>query len=254
MALFVKEWGTGGETPVVLLHGFGGSHAVWAHIGERLGREVRTLAYDLPGYGGSFDFPDAGPPKVAAGAVLADLGARGIARAHLVGHSMGGAIAALMALIEPQRAASLTLMAPGGFGPEINQRLLIRYAAAADEAALEAVLEAMFGWFSPVPEGLARTLLADRAAPGRRDKLQAMAAGLARDGRQGMLPRDRLAALSIPAVVAWGELDNLLPLRQTRDLPAGFEARLYPDLGHMLPEEAPDEMLALIRRSAGLAG
>lgn len=254
MALFVKEWGTSGAVPVVLLHGFGGSHAVWAGIAERLGRETRALAYDLPGHGGSFDFPDAGPPKVAAGAILADLAARGIDRAHLVGHSMGGAISALMALIEPQRVASLTLLAPGGFGPEINQRLLIRYAAATDEAALEACLEAMFGWFSPVPAGLARTLLADRAAPGRREKLQAMAAGLARDGRQGMLPRDRLAALSIPAVVAWGGLDNLLPVRQAQELPAGFEARLYPDLGHMLPEEAPGEMIELIRGSAGLAG
>jgi pyruvate dehydrogenase E2 component (dihydrolipoamide acetyltransferase) len=81
-----------------------------------------------------------------------------------------------------------------------------------------------------------------------------MAAGLARDGRQGMLPRDRLAALSIPATVAWGGLDNVLPARHAQDLPAGFELRLFPDLGHMLPEEAPDETLDLIRRSAGFAG
>ncbi|HRP79490.1 MAG TPA: alpha/beta fold hydrolase [Aquamicrobium sp.] len=253
MALFVKEWGVGEGIPVVLLHGFGASHAVWAGIAERLGRETAVLAYDLPGHGGSYDFPDAGPPKVAASAILADLAARGIDRAHLVGHSMGGAVAALMALIEPQRVASLTLLAPGGFGPEINQRLLIRYAAAADEAVLEACLEAMFGWFSAVPEGLAGGLITERAAPGRREKLQAMAAGLARDGRQGMLPRDRLAALSIPATVAWGGLDNVLPARHAQDLPAGFELRLFPDLGHMLPEEAPDETLDLIRRSAGLA-
>lgn len=258
MALFVKEWtpetGTGEGVAVVLLHGFGASHAVWAELGERLGRETAVLAYDLPGHGGSFDHPEAGPPKVAASAILADLAARGIARAHLVGHSMGGAIAALIALLEPQRVASLTLLAPGGFGPEINQRLLIRYAAAADEAALDACLEAMFGWFSDMPEGLAGTLLADRAAPGRREKLQAIAAGLARDGRQGMLPRDRLGALSIPAIVAWGGLDNVLPARHTQNLPEGYAFQLFPDLGHMLPEEAPDEVLDLIRRSAGLAG
>src|SRR5690606_41262855 len=183
MALFVKEWGVGEGIPVVLLHGFGASHAVWAGIAERLGRETAVLAYDLPGHGGSYDFPDAGPPKVAASAILADLAARGIDRAHLVGHSMGGAVAVLMALIEPQRAASLTLLAPGGFGPQINQRLLKRYAAAADETALLLCLEAMFGWFSPVPQGLAAKLLASRAAPGYRDKLREMAEGLARDGR-----------------------------------------------------------------------
>src|SRR5690606_15372767 len=126
---------------------------VWGAIQERLASEAATLAYDLPGHGGSFSYEGAGPAKVAATAILADLDARGVASAHLVGHSMGGAIAALMAIFQPQRVASLTLLSPGGFGPEINQRLLKRYAAAADEAALLLCLEAMFGWFSAVPEG-----------------------------------------------------------------------------------------------------
>ena len=252
MALFVKETGKGEGAPVVLLHGFGGSHAAWATIQGRLSAETRALAYDLPGHGGSFDYPDAGAPKVAANAVLADLEARGIASAHLVGHSMGGAIAALIAMFQPQRVASLTLLSPGGFGPEINQRLLKRYAEAEDEAALLLCLEAMFGWFSAVPGELAAELIAARAAPGRREKLRAMAEGLARDGRQGMLPRDKLAAFEMPVGVVWGGLDNVLPVRQTQELPAGFSLRLFPDLGHMLPEEAPDEMLDVIRHTAGL--
>ena len=132
MALFVKETGKGDGAPVVLLHGFGGSHRAWTPIQQSLSAETRVLAYDLPGHGDSFGFPDAGPPKVAANAILADLDARGIASAHFAGHSMGGAIAALTALFQPQRVASLTLLSPGGFGPEINQRLLKRYAAAKD--------------------------------------------------------------------------------------------------------------------------
>ncbi len=253
MALFVQETGTGEGAPVVLLHGFGGSHKVWTPIRERLAAGVRVLAYDLPGHGGSFGYPQAGPAKVAANAILADLEARGIAAAHLAGHSMGGAVAALMAIFQPARVASLTLLAPGGFGPEINQRLLCRYAGAVDEAALAPYLEAMYGWFSAVPEGLAAELIADRAGPGRREKLMEMAAGMAKDGRQGMLPRDRLAALPMPVGVAWGGLDNLLPVRQTDDLPANWTLRLFADLGHMLPEEAPDEMLEIIRTTAGLA-
>lgn len=252
MSLFVKEMGAGEGAPVVLLHGFGGSHAVWAPIQAQLAAETRTLACDLPGHGGSLDYPDAGPAKVAATAILADLEARGISAAHLVGHSMGGAIAALMAIFQPQRVASLTLLAPGGFGPEINQRLLKRYAAATDAATLEPVLEAMFGWFSSLPEGLAAELIAARGAPGTAEKLREMAQGLARDGRQGMLPRDRLEALAMPVTVVWGGLDNVLPARHAEGLPAHYTVRLFPDLGHMLPEEAPDEMLDIIRHTAGL--
>lgn len=253
MSLFVREMGAGEGAPVVFLHGFGGSHAVWTPLQEALAAGARTLAYDLPGHGGSLAYPDAGPAKVATTAILADLEARGIGSAHVVGHSMGGAIAALMAIFQPQRVASLTLLSPGGFGPEINQRLLKRYAAATDAVGLEPVLEAMFGWFSPVPEGLAAELIAARGAPGQGVKLREMAEGLARDGRQGLLPRDRLDALRMPVTVVWGGLDNILPARHAEGLPGHYSVRLFPDLGHMLPEEAPGEMVEIIRETAGLA-
>lgn len=252
MTLYVKIAGSGENAPVVLLHGFGGSHAVWGPIQNRLATETITLAYDLPGYGDSFDYEGAGSVKVATSAILADLEARGISSAHIVGHSMGGAVAALMAIFQPQRIASLTLLSPGGFGPEINQRLLQRYAAAQDEAELAASLEAMFGWFSAVPEGLAKEMLAMRQRPGYREKLIETAKAMARDGRQGMLPADKLAALTMPVSVVWGGLDNVLPARHAENLPSHYSRHLFPDLGHMLPEEAPDEVLDIIRHNAGL--
>lgn len=252
MTLYVKAAGAGGSAPVVLLHGFGASHAVWEPVQEKLATETATLAYDLPGHGGSFAHEGAGPAKVAAAAILADLDARGITTAHLVGHSMGGAIAALMAIFQPQSVASLTLLAPGGFGTQINHRLLKRYAAADSKAALECCLEAMFGWYSPVPTGLAARLIAERSTPGYSKKLQEMAEGLAQNGRQGMLPSDKLAALSMPVTVVWGGIDNVLPVRHTDALPSQFSLRLFPDLGHMLVDEAPKTILEIIRQNAGL--
>ena len=56
----------------------------------------------------------------------------------------------------------------------------------------------------------------------------------------------------MPVAVAWGGLDNVLPARHADGLPAHWSVRLFPDLGHMLPDEAPDEMLDIIRHSAGL--
>lgn len=251
MTLFARMIGEG-DTPLVFLHGFGGSHAVWGSIPDELSRDAPVLAYDLPGHGGSLTYPDAGSAKVAAQAILGDLVARGVQRAHLVGHSMGGAVAALMAIMDAPRVASLTLTAPGGFGSEINHRLLTRYAAAQDEASLTPCLEAMYGYMSPVPAGAVAQMLAARAAPGQREMLVRIAGGLVRDGRQGQLPRERLEALEMPVSVVWGELDNVLPVRQAHGLPWRFALHLFPDLGHMLPQEAPIQIAAIIRRTAGL--
>src|SRR5690606_9994316 len=145
---------------------FGATHAVWDSIQQSLAEQTMTLAYDLPGHGGSFSYEGAGPAKVATTAILADLEARDIASAHIVGHSMAGAVAAVMAILQRPRLASLTLLSPGGFGPEINQRLLKRYAAARTQAELVPSLEAMFGWFSPVPQVLVDQLMATRETPG----------------------------------------------------------------------------------------
>ncbi len=250
MPLFVKQEGTG-PSRIALLHGFGGSHAAWSAVQPALAREATTLAYDLPGHGASFDYPDAGPAKVAAQAILADLAERSDGPVHLVGHSMGGAIATLIAMFDPARVASLTLLAPGGFGPEINHRLLVRFSEARDATQVRACLEAMTGWFSEVSEEAVENALMTRAE-GRHEKLMAMAQGLAKDGRQGQLPRDKVAALPMPVTLVWGELDNVLPARHVRDLPAHFDIRIFPDLGHMLPDEAPAEMVEIIRQRVGL--
>lgn len=248
MDLFAHQQGEGG-TPVVFLHGFAGSHAVWATIQTAISLARQTLAYDLPGHGRSSDFPDAGPAKRAADAIIQDLQARGIERAHLVGHSMGGAIAALIAILDAPRVASLTLLAPGGFGPEINHRLLSRVAAAEAAETLLPCLEALHGWMSPVADEAVTTALAMRAAPGQVDILKTIARGLVRDGRQGQLPRDKLEALDMPVTVAWGEIDNVLPVRHARNLPAQFAVHIFPDLGHMLPEETPDAVIRIVERT-----
>ncbi len=248
MALFAAESGAGART-VVLLHGFGGVHGTWEAIAADLSADNHVLAYDLPGHGRSLDVPEAGPAKIAVRAILADLEARGLARVHLVGHSMGGAIAAMMAMADPDRAASLTLLAPGGFGDEINGRLLARYAAAQTAGEIGAALENMFGWNHPVPDAMVEMLAAARAVPGQTGKLVEIAKGLSRDGRQGVIPRDRLAALTMPVKVVWGTQDRVLPTRQAHRLPPMFAAHIFEDTGHMLPEEQPAGVIRLIREN-----
>ena len=243
-ALHGVERGSG-DVPVVLLHGFGGSHAVWDGVVEGLGGARRTLALDLPGHAGSLGHEPAGAGR-AAGAVLADLDRRGLSRVHLVGHSFGGAVATLAALRDPARIGSLTLLAPGGFGSEINHRLLRRLATARSEAELELILEQCFGWGRDVTPGLAAQMAGERKAKGARAALLAIFGTFMEGGAQKTIPRDELKRLTMPVKVVWGTQDRVLPTRQAHRLPGHIAVHVFEEVGHMLPYEIPDAVVHLI--------
>jgi len=238
-----------GPPVIVLLHGFGGYHGDWLDIQAELSRSALVIAYDLPGHGQSLDVPGAGSATAAAKAILADLDARGVDRVHVAGFSMGGAIATLMALRAPARVASLTLLAPGGFGPEINGPLLDRFAVA-DRDDLRAAMNEMS---APGFETLTRDVAATAAvhgAPGQRDRLVEIAGIIAKDSRQGQIPRDQMAQLQMPVTVVWGDADRVLPYSQSAGLPPAFRLETLPGKGHMLLNEARRAVAGFIRRSA----
>ena len=244
MELFAAETGVG-DIPVVLLHGFGGSHSVWTEIRDLIGVARRVIAFDLPGHGGSLAHPH-GSAAQAARAVLEALEQRGVARAHWVGHSMGGAAAAVAALATPERTASLTLLAPGGFGREVNHRLLRRYAAATEEgragAAPGAILRLGFHRAGGVRAARAR----ERKAPGAPAALMRIVETFFEGYRQKTLATADLARLNAPVKVLWGTQDRVLPTRQAHKLPGKIAVHIFEHAGHMLPQEIPREAADLI--------
>lgn len=244
--IFAVEGGRGPGEPVVLLHGFGLSHRSFDALRPPIEARRRVIAFDLPGHAGSLQVGRIGGAGVAAKAVLEALQARGHARWHLVGHSLGGAAAALAALRAPAACASLTLLAPGGFGPQINARLLRRYAAASDEAGIAQALESFFGWRHEIPAGLPRRLAAERAVPGAREALAKILETLFVDGRQGEIPVDDLARLDAPVKVVWGRDDMVLPYRQALSLPGRIGVHVFDGVGHMLADEIPQELARLV--------
>ncbi|HEX9905172.1 MAG TPA: alpha/beta fold hydrolase [Propylenella sp.] len=244
LPLFRMEQGSGG-VPLVLLHGFGASHAAWTDILDLIGPLRHTIAFDLPGHGRSLAAPH-GSAAIAARAVLGELDRLGIRRAHLAGHSMGGAAAALAALMQPDRVASLTLLAPGGFGREINHRLLRRYAAATEEGGIALLLEQFFGWERELPDGLAAALARDRQAPGARDALMRIVESFFDGNHQKVLAVGDLARLAIPIKVIWGTQDRVLPTRQAHRLPGRIGVHIFEGTGHMLPLEIPAEAASLL--------
>jgi pimeloyl-ACP methyl ester carboxylesterase len=244
--LYAREKGSGRET-LVLLHGFAGLSMDWNDIQPDLARDAKVLAYDLPGHARSLGHPAAGSASGMAKAILADLDARGISCVHVAGFSMGGAVATLMALRAPHRVASLTLLAPGGFGPDISEERLNNLASPDTTDGLRDAMNAMCAPGFDMPTKNVAVYAAMQSVPGQREKLADIAEKISKGGRQGEIPRDSLAALAMPVTVVWGTEDPVLPFSQSRDLPDGFQLAVLPGTGHMLLEEARKSVIQAIR-------
>ena len=264
--------GAGPETPespksqdgevVLLVHGYGGDRNSWLFLQEPLAARHRVYALDLPGHGTSAkdvgagpDGPDgpAGTVGVLADAVAGVLDALGAERAHLVGHSMGGAVALAVAARAPGRIASLTLIAPSGFGPEINAGYLRGFADAQTRRELKPVVGQLFADESLVTRQLVEDLLAYKRLDGVDEALHALADTLLDGDAQRGDPATaaaQVAALggAVPVTVVWGRADRIIPAAQAEAVP-GAVRRLIDGAGHMPHMERPAEVQAAIEET-----
>lgn len=251
-ALHIDNSGPDDGVPLVLLHGFGGSGQAWVSVLAALPDSTRCIVVDLPGHGGSLHSNGRGGAGRMAKEILSGLDAAGIDSFHLAGHSMGGAVAALIAMRVGPRVRSLTLVAPGGMASAINGDLLARYARAATHADIRSCLEDMAAPGYVLDQSVVDSFVSARSRPGALDALgeiyQAMfPAGL--ENGQGVLPGDALAALEMPVFVIWGTVDKVLPCPMPASLPVRFAFNVLPGLGHMLPEEAPETVARVIAQA-----
>lgn len=139
--LAYRSWGDAFGSPVVLLHGLGGSSADWEAAGPLLGREWRVHALDLRGHGES-DWPDDYDLELMAEDVVGFLDELELDRVGLVGHGMGGVVARLVAQEHSDRVERLVLLEapapfPGDPGPAGRPEGPVDY----DENAVPAVRE-----------------------------------------------------------------------------------------------------------------
>ncbi|MCI5074397.1 alpha/beta fold hydrolase [Oricola sp.] len=247
-----SEAGSGDGDALVLLHGFGGSGRSYDPVLGGLDPSIRVILPDLPGHGRSFASGGSRHPRAAAAAVLATLDRIGCDRFHLGGFSMGGAVACLLALQAPERVASLTLLAPGGFGPQIAAQTLRDFAAARSRTELRAALSAMFAPGAPIPEAALDCLEEERANAALVAELVAIAALITPEMRQGEIPREMLGRIACPVQLVWGSADPVLPVTQSEGLAPQFSCRVIEGAGHMLTDEASDAVAATL--NAAIAG
>jgi pyruvate dehydrogenase E2 component (dihydrolipoamide acetyltransferase) len=238
--------GDAGGTPVVLIHGFGGDLNSWMFNQPMLAAAHRTVALDLPGHGGSDKQVGAGDVAALAMAVVEMLEALGIARAHLVGHSLGGAVALDVALREPALVASVSLVAPAGLGPDIDVAFIEGFIAADRRKTIQPVLARLFVDASLVSRDMAEDVLRFKRLDGATAALSAIAAANFPGGRQALILRDRINDVAVPVQVIWGAGDAILPAHHAGGLPASVVVHTLEQAGHMPHMERAGEVNRLL--------
>ena len=267
---YVDTGDAGGE-PLLLIHGLGGSWEAWLPTLAALRDEYRVLAVDLPGFGAS---PvDRRAVTVAAFARVLDEFCSGLAldRVTVVGNSLGGWVAAELAIRNPQLVRRLVLIDAAGIPPTWRERFKV------------VSMLRLAGWLAPLAgrlrgpllerPGLRRRAFSFAFADPTRVDVELLARQLPRRASpvfQKVMTAgirswslawcDRVTEIVVPTLVIWGESDVQLPMRHAREwlrLIAGSELVVVPGAGHLPMLERPDVVNEAIHdfiQATGTAG
>ena len=247
-----------------MIHGVGGWAENWREVMAPIAATGRrAIAVDLPGFGESeapgrvrhFGPNNAFYPTF----VVALLDALNTQSAHLVGNSMGGAVAYMTAVTAPERVRSLTLAASGGLGRDIA--LFLRLATLPGMVTLarfvgrpsqgREVLRTCFFDPSRIPD----TLYEESERYGFEsypEFVRALRSGVTIRGVRGDIHShwvERTAGYPGPVLVVWGREDAVLPIHHlagAKDVFPQAEVRIIERCGHLPMIERTDEFLAAV--------
>lgn len=252
IGIHVEQQGRGAPA-LVFLHYWGGSARTWRHVVGELAPSYRTIAMDQRGWGRSDTPPD--------GYALADLAddcagvvrALGLTRHVLVGHSMGGKVAQLLASRRPPGLAGLVLVASAPPSPlDLPARARAAMAGAyATRSSVEATIDDVLT-ASALDEADREQVITDSLGGAEQAK-RAWPEGASREDITGEVMR-----IAVPVLAIAGELDRVDTVAAARSelIPHVPSARLsvLPGTGHLSPLEAPGPLANLIDEFvAGLA-
>jgi pimeloyl-ACP methyl ester carboxylesterase len=253
--LRLRDTGPRDAPALILLHGFGASLETWEPWAQSLSARFRVVRLDVPGFGltgadPAGDYSDAR----AAGILLGLMAQLGIDRVSLVGNSLGGRIAWNFAADHPGRVERLVLISPDGFaspgfdyGKAPDVPLMMRALPyVAPRFMLRANLAAAYADPKALSEATVTRTRDMMLAPGvRRAILARTSETILRE------PAPRLARITAPTLLLWGERDAMIPISNAADylrhLSNAHLVRL-PTLGHVPFEEDPAASVTPVRR------
>ncbi|CAL9271592.1 Lipase 3 [Streptomyces sp. SudanB5_2050] len=230
---------------LVFLHYWGGSARTWDLVVERLpGRDVLTI--DFRGWSRSSGLPGPYTLGQLADDTLAVLADAGVTDHVLVGHSMGGKVAQLVAATRPAGLRGIVLVSSGPakpaaqITPEYQEALCHAYDS--DESAAGArdhILTA-----TELPASIKAQVATDSRAGADAARIEWPLHGIAED------ITEHTRMISLPALVVAGENDQVEPVDVLRDNLVPYlsqaEFTVIPTTGHLIPLEAPADLVNAI--------
>ncbi len=239
--------------PVLLIHGYGGDLDNWLFNIDAVAEAMPLIALDLPGHGQSAIKSPGATVEAMAGFVREFLQSINVGRAHLVGHSMGGAIAAQMALDDPSMVASLSLIGSAGFDTQINRAYMEGFARAQSRRELKPVLELLFSDPSLVSRKMIDDVLRYKRLDGVESLLLSLCDGIAPGGYQKSVVGSKLKGSGFEQrlLVIWGRDDQIIPAAHARNAPSGATVEILEKAGHMVQMEQSHDVNRAILRHIG---
>lgn len=241
--VYYEEHGTG--DPVLLVNGLGADHNAWALQTEALSRTHQVIVFDNPGVGAT-----EGPPRPYSTELFADVAAAvlrhlEIERAHVVGASMGGAIAQQVALRHRDLVRSLALHCTWGRADRHLTAILRNWQVSVRAMPYLEFCRQVWPfvftvwWYNDRPDELEELERQAAAAPQSPDAFCDQA-----EACIGHDVLERLGEIEAPALLTVGDRDVLTPAHHTyaiKDEMPGARVRVWQKMGHAPFWEIPDE-------------
>ena len=242
-------------TPVVFVHGYGGDKNSWLFVQEPISADRATYALDLPGHGDSSKDVGDGSVATLASSLVGFLNELGLSRVHLVGHSTGGAVATLAAA-DPAalgKVASLTLISPVGYGPDVNAGYIRGFAEAETRRELKPHLQQLFADQSQVNRQLIDDLLKYKRLDGVDAALALIVAALLDGEKSAVDVTAEQASFGGKTVAVWGAEDKVIPASNSGSLEGKATVHTVDGAGHMAHIEKPQAVIGAIEEAIGSA-
>jgi pyruvate dehydrogenase E2 component (dihydrolipoamide acetyltransferase) len=249
-SLQVGRGGAGEGTPVVFIHGYSGDLNNWMFNIEAVAGAHPVIAIDLPGHGGSTKDVGDGSLASLAGAVGAALDGLGVERAHLVGHSLGAAVAARLAIDRPGLAGSLSIISPAGLSASgVSEEFLTGVIEAQRAKDLRPWLEMLLADPAAMTKEMVDDVLKFKRLDGVEEALTVIRDRLV-DGTDAAALRAGLAAIPSALVIA-SRNDPIVGAPDPAALPPGFRIAWIDGAAHMPHLEQAAHVNALLAEAIG---
>lgn len=246
----IRYYDIGSGPPLVLFHGIGGDADEWVFCFDALSASHRVIALDLLGFGRSDKPSISYCIEVFVEVMEPFLHKLDVARPTLIGASLGGWIAAAYALKSPKAVDNLVLVDAAGVWGDTKELPVDLHVST--RRHMREIMEMIF-----YDKRLATDELIDLAYKQHLERgdgytIHRVLQNL-RDGREFL--DDKIAALTVPRLIIWGEEDELIPIatgRLMQRLIPGSRLEVIPQCGHLPAFEKPiefiDHVLNFLRR------